>query len=41
MTITDEGDEMAPEKEVCEPSDCPGCNKRETCDDCDPEEEDE
>ena len=41
MTVTSEGDEMAPEKEVCEPSDCPSCNRRDTCDDYDPDEEDE
>jgi hypothetical protein len=41
MTVTDEGDEMAPEKEVCEPSDCPSCNRRDTCDNYDPGEKDE
>src|ERR1017187_8978701 len=41
MTVTNEGDEMAPEKEVCEPSDCVSCNKRDTCDDYDPDEVDE
>ena len=38
MTVTDEGDEMAPEKEVCEPGDCAGCNRKDTCDDYDPDE---
>ena len=41
MTVTNEGDEMAPEKELCEPADCPSCNKRDACDDYDPGEEDE
>lgn len=41
MTITNEGHEMAPEKEVCEPSDCASCNRRDTCDDYDPEDETE
>ncbi len=41
MTVTDEGDEMAPEKEVCEPSDCASCNRRDTCDNYDPGEKDE
>ena len=41
MTVTDEGDEMAPEKEVCEPSDCATCKRRDTCDNYDPQEEDE
>ncbi len=41
MTVTDEGDEMAPEKEICEPSDCAGCNRRDTCDDYEPEEKNE
>jgi hypothetical protein len=41
MTVTGEGDELAPEKEVCEPADCATCNRRDTCDDYDPEEEDE
>jgi hypothetical protein len=41
MTVTDEGDEMAPEKEVCEPSDCVSCNRRDTCDDYDPDEEED
>jgi hypothetical protein len=41
MTVTDEGDEMAPEKEVCEPSDCASCNRRDTCDNYDPEEEED
>ena len=41
MTVTGEGDELAPEKEICEPGDCASCNRRETCDDYDPEEEDE
>jgi hypothetical protein len=41
MTVTGEGDELAPEKEVCEPADCPSCNKRDTCDDYEPGEDDE
>jgi hypothetical protein len=41
MTVTNTGDEMAPEKEICEPSDCASCNRRDTCDDYDPEEEDQ
>jgi hypothetical protein len=40
MTVTDEGDEMAPEKEICEPSDCPSCSRRDTCANYDPGEED-
>jgi hypothetical protein len=39
MTITSEGDELAPEKEICEPADCATCSRRDTCDDYDPEEE--
>ena len=31
MTVTSEGDEMAPEKEICEPADCPSCKRRDTC----------
>jgi hypothetical protein len=41
MTVTGEGDELAPEEEICEPGDCASCNRRDTCDDYDPEEEDE
>jgi hypothetical protein len=41
MTVTSEGDELAPEKEICEPGDCATCNRRDTCDDYDPEEEGE
>ena len=41
MTVTGEGDELAPEKEICEPGDCASCNRRDTCDDYDPEKEDE
>jgi hypothetical protein len=41
MTVTGEGDELAPEKEICEPADCASCNRRDTCDDYDPNEEDE
>ena len=41
MTVTGEGDELAPEKEICEDGDCASCNERDTCDDYDPEEEDE
>jgi hypothetical protein len=41
MTVTGEGDELAPEKEICEPADCASCNRRDTCEDYDPEEEDE
>jgi len=41
MTVTGEGDELAPETEVCEPGDCATCNRRDTCDDYDPDEEDE
>ena len=41
MTVTNEGDEMAPEKEICEPVDCVKCNRRDTCEDYDPGEEDE
>ena len=40
MTVTDEGDELAPEKEICEPADCASCNRRDSCDDYDPQEED-
>jgi hypothetical protein len=40
MTVTGEGDELAPEEEVCEPGDCASCNRRDTCEDYDPEEED-
>jgi hypothetical protein len=39
MTVTGEGDELAPEMEVCEDGDCASCNERGTCDECDPEEE--
>jgi hypothetical protein len=39
MTVTDEGDELAPEEEVCETGDCAGCDERDTCDDYDPDEE--
>jgi hypothetical protein len=38
MTVTGEGDELAPEEEVCEPADCACCNRRDTCEDYDPEE---
>ena len=41
MTVTGDGDELAPEKEICEPADCASCNRRDTCDDYDPNEEDE
>jgi hypothetical protein len=40
MTVTEEGDELAPEKEVCETSDCANCHRRDTCDDYYPDEED-
>jgi len=41
MTVTDEGDELAPEKEICEPGDCASCNRCDTCDEYDPEEKGE
>jgi hypothetical protein len=41
MTVTGEGDELAPEEEVCEPGDCATCNRRDTCEDYEPDEEDE
>jgi len=41
MTVTGEGDELAPEKEICEPSDCASCNRRDTCKDYDPTKEGE
>ncbi len=41
MTVTNEGDEMAPPKEICEPGDCAGCKKRDTCEDYDHEEKNE
>jgi hypothetical protein len=41
MSVTNEGDELAPEEEVCEPVDCANCDKRDTCEDYDPEDEDE
>ena len=48
MTVTEEGDELAPEKEICESSDCASCNRRDTCDryypddeNCDSDEEEE
>jgi hypothetical protein len=40
MTVTNEGDEMAPPKEICEPGDCASCNRRDTCEDYDPDGED-
>ena len=40
MTVTDEGDELAPEKEICETGDCATCNRSDTCEDYEPEEED-
>jgi len=40
MTVTGEGDELAPEMEICEPSDCASCNRRDTCDDYDPDDYD-
>ena len=33
-----EGDELAPEDEVCEPGDCTHCPQRHTCNECDPDE---
>jgi hypothetical protein len=34
-TITsEEGDELAPAENVCEPEDCPSCKKRRTCATC-------
>jgi len=41
MTVTGEGDELAPEAEICERGNCASCNRSDTCDDYDPEEEDE
>ena len=41
LTLTGEGDELAPEEEVCEPGDCASCNRRDTCDDYEPDEDDE
>ena len=38
MSVTGEGDELAPEKEICEPSDCASCNRRYSFDDYDPKE---
>jgi hypothetical protein len=40
MTVTGKGDELAPEKEACEPSDCASCKRQDTCEDYDPPEED-
>ncbi len=39
ITVTDEGDEMAPEKEICEPADCPTCKRQDTCEVFDPPDE--
>jgi hypothetical protein len=39
MTVTEEGDELAPEEKVCEPADCPSCILRLQCADYHPEEE--
>ena len=41
MTVSGEGDELAPEEKICEPGDCAGCDQRDTCEDYDPEDEDE
>ncbi len=41
MTVTTEGDELAPEEEVCETGDCATCDRRDSCEDYDPEEENE
>jgi hypothetical protein len=40
MTVTGEGDELAPEEEICEPGDCASCNRRDTCDDYYPDDYD-
>jgi len=32
---------LAPEAEICERGNCASCNRSDTCDDYDPEEEDE
>jgi len=39
MTVTSEGDELAPEKEICEPADCAACNRRDQCSAYNPEAE--
>jgi hypothetical protein len=42
LTSNLDGDEMAPEETVCEvPDDCYDCEEKETCEDYEPEEEDE
>jgi len=35
MTVNDDGDELAPEKSICEIGDCASCNQRDTCKDYD------
>ncbi len=42
LTLTRDGEELAPEKRVCEPpEDCSTCNKRDDCEDYEPEEDEE
>jgi hypothetical protein len=42
LSTTDDGEEMGPDKSVCEPpEDCVGCDKRDSCPDYEPMEEEE
>jgi len=39
VSETGAGEELGPEKRYCNPWDCAGCNQRETCEECDQEDE--
>jgi hypothetical protein len=41
ITVTGEGDELAPEEEICETGDCATCDRRDTCEDYEPDDDDE
>lgn len=42
LTLTSDGEELAPEKSVCEPpEDCSTCDDRDDCEDYEPEEDEE
>jgi len=39
MAVTGDGEELAPNRKICEPGDCAGCKMGDICDDYDPDEE--
>ena len=41
VTQTDTGEDLGQEVRICHPDDCATCSERDTCEDCEPDEEED